>query len=276
MRHILAFIWKYNFFFLFVILEIISITLLVNKSFFQRSVITNVSDKVTGSVYNTYSSITSYFHLKDENERLALENSLLWQKLKVGVVTTDTSTITLEDTLNRQSYSYTIAKVISNSTNQRNNYIMLNKGKKHGIKPDMAVVNADGIVGTIVSVSDNFSWVMSVLNKHSKVSARINRLNQMGTVVWQGKSPRTGLLTDIPAHVKIKVGDSITTSGYSFIFPEGIMVGRVESIDVRGGEHFYDIKFKFAADYNSLTHVYVIKNLFREEQIELSKEVIDE
>jgi rod shape-determining protein MreC len=153
---------------------------------------------------------------------------------------------------------------------------MLNKGKRHGITPDMAVINADGIVGTVVSVSNNFSWVMSVLNKHSKISARINRLNQMGTVIWQGNNPSTGLLTDIPAHVKIKAGDTITTSGYSYIFPEGIMVGRVEAIDVQGGEHFYDIKFRFAPDFNSLTHVYVIKSLFREEQLELSKEVIDE
>ncbi|MFA6950840.1 MAG: rod shape-determining protein MreC [Lentimicrobiaceae bacterium] len=276
MRHILAFIWKYNFFFLFLVLEILSITILVNRSYFQRSVVTNLTDSITGSVNNAYSSVTGYFYLKKENERLAMENAMLWKNLKKGQVTTDTLTIHLEDTLNRQNYSFTVAKVISNSTNQRNNYIMLNKGKRHGIKPDMAVMSPQGIVGTVVSVSDNFSWVMSILNKYSKVSARINRLDQMGTVVWQGNNPNLGTLTDIPSHVKVKIGDTITTSGYSHIFPEGIMVGRVNNIQVKGGEHFYDIQFKFSADFNSLTYVYVITNLFREEQVDLSKEIIDE
>lgn len=276
MRQILAFIWRHNFFFLFLVLEVLSIILLVNKSYYQRSVITNMTDGFTGSINKSYSSVTGYFHLKKENDRLSRENAMLWEKLKQGQLTTDTISTQLVDTLNRQTYRYTVAKVISNSTNDRNNYIMLNKGKKHGITPDMAVINPQGIVGTVVSVSDNFSWVMSVLNKHSKVSARINRLNQMGTVVWHGNNPRYGSLTDIPVHVKVQKGDSIYTSGFSYIFPEGVMVGKVEKIGVREGEHFYDIDFVWSADFNSLTYVYIVKNLFREEQTDLSKDVIDE
>lgn len=153
---------------------------------------------------------------------------------------------------------------------------MLNKGKRHGIEHDMAVISPNGIVGTVVSVSDNFSWVMSVLNKHSKVSARIDRLGQMGTVLWQGQNPDKGSLTDIPVHVKVIKGDTIYTSGFSHIFPEGVMVGTVETIKVKEGDHFYDIGFKWSADLNGLSHVYIVKNLFREEQVELSKQVIDE
>jgi rod shape-determining protein MreC len=276
MRHILAFIWKHSFFFLFLVLEILSIALLVNQSYYQRAVITNITDHLTGRVFDSYSSVTDYFLLQKENERLALENAILWQRVKQGQLTTDTLSTLLIDTLNRQTYRYTVAKVISNSTNHRNNYIMLNKGKSHGIAPDMAVINPQGIVGTVVSVSENYSWVMSVLNKHSKVSARINRLNQMGTVSWQGANPETGSLTDIPVHVKVNRGDSIYTSGYSYIFPEAVLVGEVIDIRIKEGEHFYDIDFNWAADFNSLTYVYVIKNLYREEQVELSKQVIDE
>ncbi len=276
MRHILAFIWKHSFFFLFLVLEILSIVLLVNQSYYQRAVITNFTDRITGRVLESYSSVTGYFLLRAENERLASENAILWQHVKQGQLTTDTLSTLLVDTLNRQTYRYMVAKVISNSTNHRNNYIMLNKGKSHGIEPDMAVINPEGIVGTVVSVSENFSWVMSVLNKHSKVSARINRLNQMGTALWKGANPEIGSLTDIPVHVKVNQGDSIYSSGYSYIFPEGVMVGEVIDIRIKEGEHFYDIDFKWAADFNSLTYVYVVKNLYREEQVELSKQVIDE
>mgnify|MGYP000969609447 CR=1 FL=1 len=276
MQYILAFIWKYKFFFLFLVLEALSITLLAKRSYFQKSVITNVTDSMTGSILGTYSNITGYFKLREENERLSIENAVLWEKIKSGQVTTDTTTYFLDDTLNRQSYEYMVAKVISNSTNHRNNYIMLNKGRKHGITPDMAVINPQGIIGTVVSVSENFSWVMSVLNKNSKVSGKLNRLSQMGSVMWSGINPRTGSLMDIPVHVKVKKGDTITSSGYSYIFPEGIMIGTVESVSEREGEHFHDIEFVWSADLNSLTYVYVVKNLFREEQVELSKNVIDE
>lgn len=276
MRYILAFIWKHSFFFLFLLLEFVSVLLLANKSYFQGSVITNFTDRITGNIYNSYASVTGYFKLREENERLAAENAMLWQSLKQGQVTTDTLSARLIDTLNRQTYIYTVARVISNSTNNRNNYIMLNKGRKHGIDHDMAVINPQGIIGTVVSVSDNFCWVMSALNKHSKISARINRLNQMGTVVWQGSNPIKGNLIDIPEHVKVMKGDSIYTSGYSHIFPEGVMVGTVEDIRVKEGEFFYDIDFRWSADFNSLTYVYIVKNLFKEEQVELSKQVINE
>lgn len=235
-----------------------------------------MTDSFTGKVYDTYSSITGYFNLKKENDRLAAENAMLWQSLKQGQLTTDTISTQLVDTLNRQTYTYQVAKVISNSTNNRNNYIMLNKGSRHGIKPDMAVINPQGIVGTVVNVSENFCWVMSLLNKHSKISARIKRLNQMGTITWQGNNPNIGSLTDIPVHVKVMKGDSIYTSGFSHIFPEGIMVGKVISVRDREGEHFHDIDFVWSADFNSLMYVYIVGNLYREEQVELSKQVIDE
>ena len=276
MRYILAFIWRYKYFFLFLALEIASVALIINKSYYQQSVITNATDGFTGGIYNTWSDISSYFKLKKENERLANENARLWQKLTESQLTTDTTGMRVKDTLYGQQYTYTVAKVISNSTTLRNNYIMLNKGKRHGIVRDMAVFNPDGIVGTVVSVSDNFSWVMSMLNQHTKLSARINRLNQMGTIVWNGGSPAIGTLLDIPAHVKIKKGDTISTSGFSHIFPEGIMAGTVEKIYVESGDHFYTIDFRFSADLNSLQYVYIVKNLLREEEIELSKNVVNE
>lgn len=276
MRHILAFIWKHNFFFLFLLLEVVSFMVIANKSYYQQSVITNTTDGFTGGIFNTWSGITSYFNLKQENIRLANENARLLNKIKDSQLTNDTTTSTVTDTVYKQQYTYTVARVISNSTTLRNNYIMLNKGRRHGISRDMAVINPDGVVGTVVSVSENFSWVMSALNKNAKMSARIKRLNQMGTVIWNGGNPAKGTLLDIPAHVRVNKGDTITSSGFSHVFPEGIMVGKVDKIHIESGEHFYTIDFRFSADLNSLGNVYIIKNLFREEQVELSKDVIDE
>jgi rod shape-determining protein MreC len=239
-------------------------------------VLSNGTDRFTGSVLTTWSGITSYFSLKQENIRLANENARLQRILTQSQITKDTTSLMVADTSYNQQYRYTVAKVIGNSTSRRDNYIMLNKGLKHGIRRDMAVLSPDGVVGTVVSVSENFSWAMSLLNKHTRISARIARINQMGTVVWDGGNPSVGTLQDIPAHVKVLPGDTISSSGFSHIFPEGIMVGTVEEIYVEEGAHFYTIYFRFSADMNSLRNVYVVKNLFRDEQIELSKDVIDE
>lgn len=275
MRHILAFIWKHSFFFLFLTLELIALILIANRSFYHRSVFSNANDRFTGSILTSWSGITSYFSLKQENKLLSAENARLMQLLTKSQVSNDTASEYVNDTLYKQQYTYTPAQVINNSASRRDNYIMLNKGRRMGIKPDMAVINPQGIVGTVVSVSENFSWVMSLLNKHSRISARIERINQMGTVIWEGGNPATGTLVDIPAHVKVLPGDSITTSGFSNIFPEGVLIGIVEEITVNKGAHFYTIYFRFSADLNSLRHVYVVGNLFREEQTELSKKIIN-
>lgn len=276
MRHIFAFIWKYNFFFLFLVLEVCSILLLANRSFYHRSVLSNASDGITGKVFTAWSGVTYYFSLKQENERLNAENARLRNIVTKSQTNTDTTNHVIVDTTFNQQYSYMVARVISNSTTRRSNYIMLNKGSAQGIMNDMAVISPEGVVGTVISVSKNYSWVMSMLNKHSKVSARINRINQMGTVIWEGDNPSTGTLQDIPAHIKIMPGDTISSSGYSHVFPEGIMIGTVEEISIEEGSHFYTIHFRFSADLNSLRNVYVVNNLFREEQTELSKKTIDE
>ena len=276
MRHIFAFIWKYNFFFLFLVLEVCSLLLLANRSFYHRSVLSNLTDGITGNVFTAWSGVTHYFSLKQENERLMAENARMRNILTKSQTSTDTTSHVIIDTTFNQQYSYMVARVISNSTTRRSNYIMLNKGFAQGIKTDMAVISPEGVVGTVISVSKNYSWVMSMLNKHSKVSARINRINQMGTIIWEGDNPTTGTLQDIPAHIKVLPGDTISSSGYSHVFPEGVMVGTVEEISIEEGSHFYTIYFRFSADLNSLRNVYVVNNLFREEQTELSKKTIDE
>jgi rod shape-determining protein MreC len=148
---------------------------------------------------------------------------------------------------------------------------MLDKGSRSGIQKDMAVITPTGIAGTVVNVSENFSWVMSMLNKHTRISGKILKNGQMGTVVWNGVDHLYGTLTDIPAHVKIARGDTIVSSGFSYIFPAGLMIGTITDYRVEQGEHFYTIPFKFSVDFNSLQYVYVVKNLMKEEQESLEK-----
>jgi rod shape-determining protein MreC len=271
MRNIFRFILRYHFILLFVILEVVSFSLMVNSTFYQRSAILGIGNRMSGKVYNAFSDFTNYLKLRKTNELLATENARLRHYGEESYIKTDTASFWKKDTLYKQQFSYIVAKVIDNSVGKRNNYIMLNKGKLHGIERDMAVITSKGIVGTVISVSDNFSWVMSVLHRQTKISCKITSNNQMGTLIWQGIDHTTGTLTDIPAHVKLRRGDTLVTSGYSDIFPAGIMAGTILDYRVEQGEHFYVIPFRFSVDFNSLDYVYVVKNLMKEEQENLKK-----
>jgi rod shape-determining protein MreC len=271
MRNILVFLIRYHFLLLFLLLEIFSITLLVNSTYYQSSAILKAGSRVTGNFYNSVSNATDYLKLRTTNEDLARENALLRQMKGVSFLKNDTNSFWVNDTLFKQQYRYIVAEVVLNTVGKRNNYIMLDKGSRSGIQKDMAVITSNGIVGTVVNVSENFCWVMSLLNKHTRISGRIIKNNQMGTVVWNGVDHIYGTLTDIPAHVKIAKGDTIQSSGYSYIFPAGLMIGTITDFRVEQGDHFYTIPFKFSVDFNALQYVYVVKNLMKEEQDSLKK-----
>jgi len=271
MRNLLTFIVRYHFLLLFLLLEIFSFTLLINSTYYQRSSILNEGNRLTGRFYSSISSITDYLKLRETNEHLANENAMLRQMKGISFLKNDTNSYWVNDTVYRQQYKYIVAKVVHNTIGKRNNYIMLDKGSRQGLQKDMAVITSNGIVGTVVNVSENFSWVMSMLNKHTRISGLITKNNQMGTVMWNGVDHLYGTLTDIPAHVKIAKGDTIVTSGFSYIFPAGIMIGTIADFRVEQGDHFYIIPFKYSIDFNALQYVYVVNNLMKVEQETLGK-----
>ena len=271
MRNILAFIVRFHFLLLFILLEVVALAMLVNSTYFQQSAILNTGNAITGKFYTSASNITGYLKLRRTNELLSIENAILRQGSDISFLKSDTNTFWKNDTLYRQQYKYIVARVIHNTVGKRNNYIMLDKGRRFGVEKDMAVITPNGVAGTVVSVSENFAWVMSVLNKHTRISARIRKNDQMGTVVWNGVNPSVGTLNDIPAHVKLSRGDTIVTSGFSNIFPAGLMMGTINDFRVEQGEHFYIIPFSFSVDFNSLDYVYIVRNLMKDEQEELKK-----
>jgi len=265
MRNLLDFIIRNYFFFLFAILESIAITMFIQNNFFQRSNIINSTLELSGFFYQKYDNIAQYFSLKEANRKLLEENAKLRSKQLNSFLVTDNKMFYRKDTLYRQQYQYFGAKVINNSVNKKNNYLTLDKGTDQGVKKEMAVVSSAGIVGIVKDVSPNFSSVISVLHMDSRISSKHRKSGQIGTVVWEENDYRYGYMKDVPTHVKINVGDSIITSEFSGIFPEGILIGKIADYTVIKSANFYNIKVRFATDFNSLTHVYIISNLMKDE-----------
>ncbi len=266
MKNLLNFLYKNNFFFVFLFLEIICFFMMVKNNGYQGSSILNSSNKISAKIYEVEASTKEYLLLKDENERLAKMNTFLLNRIKLGYSAIPLKSYKKNDTLYKQEYEFMSGKVINSSVNKRNNYLTLNVGEAQGITQDMAVVTSDGIIGIVKDVSENFSSAMSILHKDVRVNCQLKKDGTYGPLIWDGLDYRFSNLTDIPTHAKIKKGDTVITSSLSGIFPEGIMVGTVENYEQRPNESFYTVKVKLSADLKKVNHVSIIKYNYKTER----------
>ena len=251
---------------LFILLETLSIVLVVRGGVVQRFKVLGAVRSVESWCWQHTGRIGSYFSLRPENERLAAENAQLRAQLESSYISYNLREFTKDDTVYKQRYSYTEARVVKNSWNRPNNYIMINKGRKQGIKLDQAVISPQGIVGVVVNTTDNFATIMPVLHSNSRNSVKISRINTNGSLVWRGGDFRYATLIDIPTTHKLYPNDTIVTSGMANDFPEGVMVGFVEQTMTERGSGFYTIKVRLATEFTKLDHVYIIDNHFKAEQ----------
>ena len=269
MRNLYLFFRKHYFIFLFLLLEVVSLIFFFRHNKFQNAVMYDWTSAISGRVNNTYNNITKYFYLRRTNFILGEENATLHARMPQAIYLADTQVYIRNDTILQSEYRFVNAKVISNTTNRRNNYMMINKGIMHGIEPHMGIIAGDKIVGQVVSVSRHFSWIMSVLQKGAKISAKFLKNNQLVSVEWPGGDYQVGVVKEIPKHLIVSTGDTIITSGNSEIFPEGILVGTIKHVNERQDENFNTAVISFLTDFNGLGYVEVVIDMFKEEKTSL-------
>ena len=261
---------------MFLILEGIAALLIVSNNNYQRSAFINASNGFTSSILSASDNITHYVGLVETNESLAHENARLRELLSSAKIRPNDSIYLINDSIHKQHYRYQSAKIISNSFQKRNNYLVLNKGSLYNIKSTMGVISPDGIVGIVKDVSDDFCLVISILHAKTAIDVMIKSNGYTGTLVWSGKDYMYGEVKNIPSHVQVNIGDTITTSGNSAIFPADIIVGTISDFQLDDGASFFDIKIKFSVNYNQVKYVYIVDNTLKEELINLKKLSKDE
>lgn len=274
MRNLLNFLLKYNYWFLFILLEVICFVLLFRFNNYQQSVYFTSANVVTGKVYEVSGSVSSYFHLKSVNEDLLDRNMLLEQQITnlenaLRARQVDSVVVNSIRNLDNKDYQIFKAHVIRNSLNQADNYITLDKGSSSGIRPEMGVVDGNGVVGIVYKTSPNYSLVISVLNSKSSISCKIVGSEYFGYLKWEHGDSRYAYLKDLPRHAEFNLGDTVVTSGYSTVFPAGVMVGTVDDMSDSNDGLSYLLKIKLATDFGKLGDVRVIARTGQMEQQEL-------
>ena len=282
MRKLIDFLWKNKHWFLFLTLELISFVLIYQNNAYQQRAIFSSANLIAGHLSSVSSSTSEYFYLRGENERLLdknkeLERQVLQLKEELNTYTADSLlkqvsklTQTLETDI---AYEFAIAKVVNNSTTHLSNYITINKGEKDGIKPDMGVLSESGVAGIVSTVSSHFAVIIPILNPKFQLSCKIKGSEFLGTLKWNGRNARYANLIQLPRHTIFEVGDSVVTSGYSAVFPEGLLIGTVESFDNDEQQNnFYTLKVKLATQFETLHNVCVVTNKDQTEQRTLEQE----
>jgi len=273
MRSLLNFIVRYHYFILFILIECFSLLLVVQNNDYHLASFLNSSSKISGKVYSARNSVLQYIDLKNANKELNETLANYKNQSKTSYRNTQARTIDLHDSIYMQQYQYIPAQVINNSINKQNNYLTLNVGRNQGVEKEMAVISPLGIVGVVKDVSGNFASVISVLNQHLKISAMVKNSGYFGSLNWEGGNYRYAILTDLPNHIILNFGDTIITSGYSSMFPKGEVVGFVEKVNTGKGSNLMTVTVRLAVDFNKITHVMVVKNLLREEQLNLENNI---
>lgn len=276
MQQLIAFFIRYNAIFIFIFLEIIAGYCYFNLNSTQpKAAFISSANGFIGGVYDYTQKISRHWNLAVVNDSLARENARLKMQLPNAQYQLSLETGTVEDTLYRQQYKYTAALVVNNSINRARNYITINKGSKDGIRANTGLISATGnlVLGIVRKVSSNYAVGMSVLHQDIRISAKLNSNNYFGVLVWDGQSPTHMNLEALPRHAEVNLGDTVITSGYSTIFPEGMLIGIVDSSFMDYNSNFNVARVKLFANMSDLQYIYTVDDLMREERESLEKEV---
>ncbi len=273
MKNIIGFIRQNFTFFSFLILQIVSLVMLSSYSKSHQTFFGGWSNQVTGNINRYYNNWAYFFDLKATNAKLVEENVALRNQLAQNFSAYDTSKkagtlILRKDSLEKiRKFYYYPAKVVGNTFTLQKNYITIERGALQGIKKDMAAISPDGtIVGVVVEVNDNYSKVMSLLHRNSKVSAMLKRDRVAGSIEWDGEDPNILTLKNISKSAAPKIGDTVLTSPYSSNFPAQLMIGRVTKVNQDPSSNFLTLSVKSATNFFTLEYIYLVENKRMAEQ----------
>ncbi len=272
MQRIINFILSYRNAFLYGFLMVICLTLTIRSHSYHQSKFFNSSKWVTGNVYGTAANISSYFELREENQRLVEEN----EQLRLLLFNHEKVKIQKKGDSLPLAYEVISANLIKNSFSSPRNYLTIDKGKNQGVEQDMGVITTKGILGIVENTSSNFATVQSLLNTKSNINAKIKNTNYFGSLTWNVGDYNVVQLIDIPRLVPLVVGDTIVTGAMSSIFPEDIPIGVIKKYDLDTSKSFYDIDVELFNDMSNVKNVYLITNKSKQEIRELEARTANE
>lgn len=280
MRNLLEFLAKYNHWFVFLILEVVSMVLLFQYNSYQGSAWFSSANAVTGKLYEWDANVETFFSLTKVNQELTQRNAYLEQEVQklsdsLVCVTKDSSIYHRDQFALLRNYRLIPAKVVANSIDKPGNLMTIDKGSADGIHKDMGVISGTGVVGIVYLVAEHYAIVIPVLNTKSNISCMIQNRGYFGYLRWKGGVSDLAYLEEVPRHAHFKLGDYVVTSGYSAVFPPGVRVGRILHVFNSADGLSYRVQLRLSADFARLRDVCVIDDAAMKERLEIMRAAQD-
>lgn len=280
MRNLLEFLAKYNHWFVFLILEVVSMVLLFRYNSYQGSAWFSSANAVTGKLYEWDANVETFFSLTKVNQELTQRNAYLEQEVQklsdsLVSVTKDSSIYHRDQFALLRNYRLIPAKVVANSVDKPGNLMTIDKGSADGIHKDMGVISGTGVVGIVYLVAEHYAIVIPVLNTKSNISCMIQNRGYFGYLRWKGGMSDLAYLEEVPRHAHFKLGDYVVTSGYSAVFPPGVRVGRILHVFNSADGLSYRVQLRLSTDFARLRDVCVIDDAAMKERLEIMRAAQD-
>lgn len=280
MRNLLEFLAKYNHWFVFLILEVVSMVLLFQYNSYQGSAWFSSANAVTGKLYEWDANVETFFSLTKVNQELTQRNAYLEQEVQkisdsLVSVTKDSSIYHRDQFALLRNYRLIPAKVVANSVDKPGNLMTIDKGSADGIHKDMGVISGTGVVGIVYLVAEHYAIVIPVLNTKSNISCMIQNRGYFGYLRWKGGVSDLAYLEEVPRHAHFKLGDYVVTSGYSAVFPPGVRVGRILHVFNSADGLSYRVQLRLSTDFARLRDVCVIDDAAMKERLEIMRAAQD-
>lgn len=280
MRNLLEFLAKYNHWFVFLILEVVSMVLLFQYNSYQGSAWFSSANAVTGKLYEWDANVETFFSLTKVNQELTQRNAYLEQEVQklsdsLVSVTKDSSIYHRDQFALLRNYRLIPAKVVANSVDKPGNLMTIDKGSADGIHKDMGVISGTGVVGIVYLVAEHYAIVIPVLNTKSNISCMIQNRGYFGYLRWKGGVSDLAYMEEVPRHAHFKLGDYVVTSGYSAVFPPGVRVGRILHVFNSADGLSYRVQLRLSTDFARLRDVCVIDDAAMKERLEIMRAAQD-
>lgn len=275
MRRLIQFLIKFRDFLIFLILQFLFLSIFFNTRNYHKAKMSNTSSAMVGWLMEKKRNITKHFDLEEQNITLLNEVAALRSQVPTSFYALQGDAYVVNNKLVKQQYSYLSAMAINSTSNKRDNYLTLNKGKVQGIEEGMGVITDKGAVGIVLNVSDHYSLVKTALSENIRLGVKSSKNNEYWFMNWEGFNNTITRIDNVKRDIDVVVGDSVVTRGGMGKFPEGVLVGIVDEIISEDGSPQVSLRVKLSVNYSSIYHVYIVKNTLLEEQKKLEQNVIN-
>ncbi len=273
---------------LFVAVEAIAIGHYARSTHYTRARLLAKATQVVGAGHDALAGIRRYFRLERENRDLLEYTARLQERLSAyeaaakadssflsaaDAPTTDSLASVADETLKapetpeairrileNPQYRTLTAAVISNTINKPENFLVLNRGTRDGVKAEMAVISSGGaVVGYVVHCTKGYAIALSVLSSSFRTSGMLSGSTYRGSIYWDGADPHTVLLGDLSKYADPQPGREIETNG-SLFFPDGVKIGRILDAQLDETGTTYTARVELDARLSGLSHVILVEN----------------